>query len=122
MARAGYFQAEVAIDNVIALIEGRQPSHVYNPNPFIEGSLKLTLGKVRCVYLSRPQMLIEYPQSKTVIYTMDDQGNEILIPAKGGSEDLDIRRGWSLLGMNIKDAGSPGLPMKKRCKRSDSPV
>lgn len=52
---------------------------------------------------------------------MDDQDDEMLIPIKGRKDDLDIKRGWTLLGMNIKDAET-SLSMEKRSRRRDSPV
>lgn len=46
MGRAGFFQAEVIIQNILAMIQGRKASSVYQSRPDIEGSIKLTLGKV----------------------------------------------------------------------------
>ena len=47
MARAGQFQAEIVLANIIALINERNPSTVYKPRLDFEGAIKLTLGKVR---------------------------------------------------------------------------
>ena len=46
MARAGHAQAEIAQQNTVALIEGRNAYAVYVPRFDVEGSIKLTLGKV----------------------------------------------------------------------------
>lgn len=46
MARAGRVQAEIAQQNIVALIEGKDAYVVYVPRFDIEGSIKLTLGKV----------------------------------------------------------------------------
>lgn len=63
MARAGWLQAGVVLDNVLAMIHGRQPSHVYKPNNFIEGAIKLTLGKTH-----------------SVMYGMDTDGFDVMFP------------------------------------------
>lgn len=47
MARAGWAQADIAARNIVALIKGKDSPAVYVPQPDIEGSIKLTLGKVR---------------------------------------------------------------------------
>lgn len=46
MGRSGFFQAEIVIQNILAMIQGREVSSVYQSRPDIEGSIKLTLGKV----------------------------------------------------------------------------
>jgi hypothetical protein len=46
MARAGFVQADIAQRNIVALIRGRKVDAVYIPQVDIEGSIKLTLGKV----------------------------------------------------------------------------
>lgn len=46
MGRAGLFQGEVIVQNILAMICGRAPTATYVPNLIIEGALKLTLGKV----------------------------------------------------------------------------
>jgi hypothetical protein len=45
MGRAGLFQGEVIVQNILAMIRGRHPTATYVPNLIIEGALKLTLGK-----------------------------------------------------------------------------
>jgi len=46
MARAGFAQADIVAKNIVALIEGKDACAVYVPQFDIEGSIKLTLGKV----------------------------------------------------------------------------
>lgn len=45
MGRAGLFQGDIIVQNILAMIRGRAPAAAYVPNLFIEGTLKLTLGK-----------------------------------------------------------------------------
>lgn len=47
MSRAGMAQAEIVLQNILAMIWEREPSATYKPNLLLEGALKLTLGKVR---------------------------------------------------------------------------
>lgn len=47
MGRAGFFQAEVILSNIMAMIRGQRPFAVYKPRKDLEGAIKLTLGKVR---------------------------------------------------------------------------
>ncbi|KAK0654817.1 hypothetical protein B0T16DRAFT_424041 [Cercophora newfieldiana] len=49
MARAGWMQAPVVLDNILAMIRGKKPSRKYTPDLFIEGAIKLTLGKTHSV-------------------------------------------------------------------------
>ena len=49
MARAGYMQSMVAADNIISLIKGKSNLKVYKPMRWLEGSIKLTLGKVSLI-------------------------------------------------------------------------
>jgi hypothetical protein len=48
MARAGLVQADIAQQNIVALINGQNANAVYIPQVDFEGSIKLTLGKVCC--------------------------------------------------------------------------
>jgi NADH dehydrogenase FAD-containing subunit len=59
MARAGYLQAEVVCSNIIAMINGEEPPQKYRPIA-MEGSTKLTLGKVSLSTLehSEPEHLL----------------------------------------------------------------
>ena len=76
-------QASVVLDNVLALIGGAAPPllRLYEPNVFLEGSIKLTLGKTH-----------------HVSYAMDSDGSDILIPARSGRLDLDVERAWRHFG------------------------
>lgn len=49
MARAGYMQSIVVADNIMSLIKGKSNLKVYKPMRWLEGSIKLTLGKVSLV-------------------------------------------------------------------------
>lgn len=46
MARAGFFQSEIAVANILSSIHERTLTAKYLPRKDIEGALKLTLGKV----------------------------------------------------------------------------
>jgi hypothetical protein len=48
MARAGLVQADIAQQNIVALINGQNANAVYIPQVDFEGSIKLILGKVCC--------------------------------------------------------------------------
>ncbi|KFZ23965.1 hypothetical protein V502_01557 [Pseudogymnoascus sp. VKM F-4520 (FW-2644)] len=90
MARAGWMQAGVVLDNILSMIGGRAPWRIYHPNEFIEGAIKLTLGKTH-----------------SVIYAIDANGSDVLVPAKNGSLDLDIKRAWKMYGADSKLANKP---------------
>ena len=51
MARAGFYQANIVADNVLASINGRDSAQlkIYKPDVGIEAAIKLTLGKVRSI-------------------------------------------------------------------------
>ncbi|PVH96108.1 FAD/NAD(P)-binding domain-containing protein [Periconia macrospinosa] len=89
MARASLFQGDIVARNIFDSIHGKPSSHVYKPLMELEGSIKLTLGK-----------------KKGVIYSMNDRGGDILVPIKGGKEELEIARAWGMLGMDISTARS----------------
>lgn len=85
MARAGWMQAEVVADNILAVIRGQEPPAIYKPSMFIEGSIKLTLGKTH-----------------TVIYAMDPvDESEILITTDRGPLDMGVRRAWWQYGADF---------------------
>ncbi|KAK9781216.1 putative FAD/NAD(P)-binding domain-containing protein [Seiridium cardinale] len=86
MARAVWFQAGVVANNIVAMAQGRQPSTHYAPAAFLEGAIKLTLG-----------------QKHYVTYGKDEKGQELLVPSHNGKVDLDIAKGWWLLGHAQKD-------------------
>lgn len=90
MARAGWMQAGVVLGNILSMIGGKAPLRIYRPNEFIEGAIKLTLGKTH-----------------SVIYAIDANGSDVLVPAKNGSLDLDIERVWKMYGADLKLANKP---------------
>lgn len=51
MARAAFFQSLIVSENIVSMIRGGLPSKTYQPKLMIEGSIKLTLGKVSCVHV-----------------------------------------------------------------------
>lgn len=87
MARAGLMQSGVVLDNILAKINGQAPSHTYTPNWFVEGAIKLTLGK-----------------NHEVTYTMDNDGSDIMIPDRNGKLDLEIESAWKRYGVDFKQA------------------
>jgi hypothetical protein len=89
MARAGWMQSRVVLDNILAMIRGEEPTQTYKPNMFIEGAIKLTLGK-----------------TQNVVYAMENDGSDVLVPGNGHL-DLDIKRAWSQFGADFKQASIP---------------
>ncbi|KAK3687557.1 hypothetical protein B0T22DRAFT_424615 [Podospora appendiculata] len=90
MARAGYFQAEIVLDNILSMIHNEPASSTYVPRWDFEGAIKLTLGG-----------------SHFVIYSRDSDASDILIVNKDGKLDLDITDAWKQLGVDIKSAHAP---------------
>jgi apoptosis-inducing factor 2 len=90
MARAGWRQSGVVLDNILAMISGQAPSQTYKPEVFIEGAIKLTLGKTHLVF-----------------YSMEADGSDVMIPARNGQLDLGIKRAWRSYGADFKLAGEP---------------
>ncbi|KAF2683345.1 putative amid-like NADH oxidoreductase [Lentithecium fluviatile CBS 122367] len=84
-ARAAFMQDEVVVRNIISLIEGRESLEDYRPLVWIEGSIKLTLGK-----------------SRMVVYTREESGREILIPLNMGKTDMDVKRQWVFFGADSR--------------------
>jgi len=87
MARAGFFQADIVTENILALIQGRRPSKTYTPQSFFEGAIKLTLGKTHYV-----------------VYAMEDADSDVLVVGHNGKLDLDIGTAWRRQGVNLKEA------------------
>ena len=81
MARAGWLQAGVVADNILAMIHGQEPSRTYKPNVFVERAIKLTLGKTH-----------------TVTYSSDEDGSDMMFPSRNGALDLEIDRAWKQFG------------------------
>lgn len=94
MARAGIMQADVVVDNIMNVISGRPCLRTYKPKTFFESAIKLTLGK-----------------SHRVIFAMDDDGSDILIPERKDSGlDLGIERAWAEFGADFRLAERPQAP------------
>ena len=87
MARAGWRQAEVVLDNILAKIHGQTLTREYEPNLFVEGAIKLTLGK-----------------KHQVTYAMDNDGSDIMMPSRDGKLDLEIESAWKQHGADFKRA------------------
>jgi NADH dehydrogenase FAD-containing subunit len=86
MARAGLMQSEVVLDNILAKINGQEANRTYTPNWFVEGAIKLTLGK-----------------KHEVTYAMDNDGSDIMIPDRNGKLDLEIESAWKRYGVDFKE-------------------
>ncbi|RYP81240.1 hypothetical protein DL769_002070 [Monosporascus sp. CRB-8-3] len=82
MARAGWMQAGVVLDNILAMICGQTPSRTYTPNVFLEGAIKLTLGKTH-----------------NVVYATDADDSDVMVPARNNRLDLGIERAWKEFGV-----------------------
>ncbi|KAF4981714.1 hypothetical protein FZEAL_2516 [Fusarium zealandicum] len=87
MARAGWMQAGVVLDNILAMIHGQTPPRTYKPNLFVERAIKLTLGK-----------------KHSVVYSVDDNGSDVIIPSRGGRLDLGIEQAWKQSGADFGKA------------------
>jgi hypothetical protein len=85
MARAGFMQAEIVVQNITSLIRGQPAKRIYKPNWFIEGAIKLTLGKLHNVVYSR---------------AASEGGSEVMIVSRKGKEDLDIGMVWKQYGVS----------------------
>ncbi|KAE8383475.1 hypothetical protein BDV26DRAFT_287661 [Aspergillus bertholletiae] len=94
MARAGWMQAGVVLENLLTMINGQTPSRLYTPNIFIEGAIKLTLGK-----------------KHHVIYATEADGSDVLVPARDGKLDLGIERAWGQFGADFKLANAAVEPI-----------
>jgi apoptosis-inducing factor 2 len=112
MARAAWYQAEIVRQNILALIRGQKPSSTYVPNLEVEGSLKLTLGKVSNVtpmprsYI-RDESLIQYTQADWIIYVKPEKGDAMITKGDNGKEDLEVHGAWAYWGSDIKQAIRP---------------
>lgn len=90
MARAGGLQAWIVLDNILAIIHGQTPMRTYKPYGFVEGAIKLTLG-----------------QTHNVMYSMDADASDVMVPARNGQLDLGIERAWKMFGADFKLAEEP---------------
>ncbi|KAI0024633.1 hypothetical protein F4780DRAFT_775577 [Xylariomycetidae sp. FL0641] len=92
MARAAEFQAEIVVSNILAMIQGYRPTSIYRPKWFVEGFIKLTLGKDRVALYT------------SMAGSQGDMGeSDILLDFKHGAEDLDIERAWRLYGADFSN-------------------
>ncbi|KAL4874584.1 hypothetical protein BJY04DRAFT_203576 [Aspergillus karnatakaensis] len=89
MARAGFMQAEIVVSNILSMIKGNPAKAEYKPDWFIEGAIKLTLGKTHNVVYSRDE---------------GEHGAEVLLPSQKGTLDLDVGRAWREFGVDIQMA------------------
>lgn len=87
MARAGFFQAAVVFQNILSMIKNRDPSKTYVPKMSLEGAIKLTLGKTRWA-----------------MYSMEDDGSDMLLTGDDGKLDLQVEHGWKLFGADYKSS------------------
>ncbi|KAI1344204.1 hypothetical protein F5Y15DRAFT_365834 [Xylariaceae sp. FL0016] len=87
MGRAGQMQAEVAAENIVMMIRGRQASKPYVPNTEVEGFVHLTLG-----------------HKHYVIFVPDQGGNDVLITANNGGEENEMARWWKTYGADWEQA------------------
>lgn len=83
-------QAGVVAANILSMVRGRAAGGVYRPNLFVEGAVKLTLGRGR-----------------GVVYAVDAHGSEALVVTGGGRVDLDVGRAWRMLGADLGMADIP---------------
>ncbi|KAJ0423245.1 hypothetical protein BJY00DRAFT_310374 [Aspergillus carlsbadensis] len=86
MARAGFMQAETAVQNMLSLIKGGSATGVYKPAWFIEGAIKLTLGKTHHAIYACGAAEAE-------------GGSEVMIVSRKGKEDLDVGAAWRQFGV-----------------------
>ncbi|KAL2842931.1 hypothetical protein BJY01DRAFT_235855 [Aspergillus pseudoustus] len=86
MARAGFMQAETVVHNIVNLINGRSANKIYKPYWFVEGAIKLTLGKTH-----------------NAVYGWDggegESGDEVMIVSRKGKVDLDVGMAWKQFGV-----------------------
>lgn len=87
MGRAGWTQAGVVLENILSTIQGQAASRQYVPDIFIEGAIKLTLGKTHLVF-----------------YAVEngEHGSDFLIPSKDGKLDLEAGNAWKEYGVGFK--------------------
>ncbi|KAH7132273.1 hypothetical protein B0J11DRAFT_600698 [Dendryphion nanum] len=87
MARAGFFQSEIVVSNLLALIKGKNRElKQYKPDLAMEGSIKLTLGK-----------------SRYVMYVKQNSGRELIVPMENNPVDLGVKYQWNFFGADKKE-------------------
>ncbi|KAH8194135.1 hypothetical protein TruAng_011694 [Truncatella angustata] len=82
MARAGWMQSGLVLENILSMIQGQKPQRTYKPNYFLEGAIKLTLGKTH-----------------NVIYANEADGSDVMVPARNNRLDLGIEMAWKQFGV-----------------------
>ncbi|KAL2802315.1 hypothetical protein BJX63DRAFT_437992 [Aspergillus granulosus] len=113
MARAGFMQAEIVSQNILSLISGQPSAKIYKPNWFIEGAIKLTLGKMHNVIYARSAV---------------EGGSEAMTVSRKGKEDLDFGMAWRQCWVNAEfervKGGEVGLRLRHgfACLHLDLPV
>jgi hypothetical protein len=110
MGRAARFQSEVLVQNIISLIQKKKSFKTYKPVIWIEGAIKLTLGKVSILLLlysfrTSIRRLTECGQTRDVMYVKEESGKEILIPTKLGKEDMAVKKQWWIFGADASTVG-----------------
>ena len=53
-----------------------------------------------------PGLTLVTLQTDWVMYTTDENGTEMLIPGHNGTEDLEIEKGWKMLGADFKESST----------------
>lgn len=89
MGRAGWMQASVVLNNILAMIQGQEPSHDYVPDFFIEGAIKLTLGRAHKV---------------TYATENSDSHSDFLFISRDENLDLEAEAAWKEYGADFKQA------------------
>lgn len=77
---------------------------IYKPVMAVEGSIKLTLGKVCYLSTTPTRVRANVFQTALALYSEDGSGDDALISVNAGHEDGDIKRGWMLLGAKYDEA------------------
>lgn len=89
MGRAGWMQAGVVLNNILAIIQGQAPSHNYVPDFFIEGAIKLTLGRAHKV---------------TYATETGDSLSDFLFTSRDENLDLEAEAAWKEYGVDFEQA------------------
>lgn len=104
MARAVECQSHIVASNIVSSIKNNTAPSTYKPVLAVEGAIKLTLGKVGDPNTTRPRASTNVFQTALALYSEDGSGDDALISVNGGHEDMDIKRGWMLLGAKYDEA------------------
>lgn len=106
MARAAFTQSQVVADNILQLIQGQNELTAYKPYIPLEGSIKLSLGKVcfsKKLY-NLIQHRVNYMQSKFVMFMPPEKegGREILVPMDNNPIDIGVKKNWRFYGADVR--------------------